>query len=167
MFGITRKLLTAVSSALTIALALALATTASAGSPVVHRVHVGSPDVCAAYGFPPGCDADFSLLAIQRADGSVTGQLTDRFGGGLGGYHAVIDCLSVDGNDAWVSGVITHGTYMGEDLAGWPVVVRVRDNGTSANDPPDQISWSDVEPTCDKQPDLEPLDVPQGQVVVE
>jgi hypothetical protein len=50
MFGITRKRL-AVSSALTIAavLVLALATPTSAGSPVIHRVHVGGPGVCAAY----------------------------------------------------------------------------------------------------------------------
>ncbi len=169
MLGITRKLMAAVSSAITITvvLVLALATTASAGSPIVHRVRAGSPDTCAAYGLPPGCNANFSLVATQRADGSVTGQLTDQFGRGVGGYHAIINCLSVEGKDAWVSGVIAQGTYYGEDLAGWPVVVRVRDNGTSANDSPDQISWSGIEPTCDQQPDFELFDVPQGQVVVE
>lgn len=102
MFGITRNRLPAVASALTmtVVLLLLLATTAAARGPVVHRVHVGGPDLCVGFGLKPGCDANFSLAAIQRADGSVSGQLTDQFGGGVGGYHAVIDCLSVSGNDA-------------------------------------------------------------------
>lgn len=168
MFGITRKRLAAVSSALTMTLVLVLllATTASAASSIVHRVHVGGPDACAGWGLKPGCDANFSLVAIQRADGSVSGQLIDQFGGGVGGYHAVIDCLSVTGNEAWVSGVITHGTWGDLDVTGWPVVVRVRDNGTSAKDPPDQISIPDIAPTCDQHPDLQLYDFPQGQVVV-
>jgi hypothetical protein len=168
MFGVTRKRVAAVSAALmmTVVLVLLLATTASAGGPIVHRVHAGGPDLCAGLGLKPGCDGNFSLVAIQRADGSVSGELTDQFGGGVGGYHAVIDCLSVSGNDAWVSGVITHGTWGDLDLTGWPFVVRVRDNGTSANDPPDQISMPDIAPKCDQQPDLPLFDFPQGQVEV-
>jgi hypothetical protein len=168
MFGITRKSWAVFMSALTMTLVLilVLATTASAGSPIVHRVHVGGPDCCVGDGLKPGCDKNFSLVAIERADGSVSGQLIDRWGGGVGGYHAVIDCLSVDGNDAWVSGVIVQGTWEDIDLTGWPVVVRVRDNGTSANDPPDQISFSHPDPECTEQPDLELYDMPQGQVKV-
>ena len=45
-----------------------------ASSSMVHRVSVGSSDV-----FPPGVDPNFSLVAIQRADGSVTGQWSDQF----------------------------------------------------------------------------------------
>jgi hypothetical protein len=149
-----------------VVLILLLATTASAGGPIVHRVHAGGPDACVGWGLKPGCNANFSLVAIKRADGSVSGQLSDQFGGGVGGYHAVIDCLYVEGNDAWVSGVIIHGTWLRADVTGWPVVVRVRDNGTSAKDPPDQISMSALEPPCDQQPDLQLLDVPQGQVKV-
>jgi hypothetical protein len=81
------------------------------------------------------------------ADGSVSGQYTDRFANG-DGFHAVIDCLVVDGNRVWVSGVITSGRFTdpdtGEvfDLAGLDVFTSVQDNGTSANDPVDQISFS-------------------------
>ena len=119
------------------------------------------------WGLPPGCDASFSLVAVQRADGSVSGQLTDRFGVGVGGFHATIDCLSVSRNDAWVSGWIANGTYRDLDVTRWPVVVRVRDNGTFANDSPDQIRISALEPTCDQHPDLPLFEARQGQVVVQ
>ena len=90
------------------------------------------------------------------------------------GFHETIDCLYVDGNEAWVSGVITSDWAAGE-----PVSARVRDNGTSANDFPDQISFSHVgadggnhpHGTCEDYEELEPyyelFDTPQGQVVVE
>jgi hypothetical protein len=170
------KLVVGMSSALMMAvvLALMLTTIASAKSPILHRVSVGSPDACIAFGAAhPGCDGNFSLNAIQYADGSVSGQYTDRFARG-DGFHAVIDCLSVVGNDAWVSGVITSGIFTdpdtGEvfDLTGLPVATRVRDNGTSANDPADQISFSIIgDPIpCTDQVDFPLFDTPQGQVTV-
>jgi hypothetical protein len=156
-------------------IALILATMAWATGPVVHRVSVGGPDACVAFGAAhPGCDGNFSLTAREYADGSVSGQYTDRFANG-DGFHAVIDCLVVEGNRAWVSGVITKGSFTdpetGEvfDLAGLFVLTSVQDNGTSANDPPDQISFSfiDVELTpCREQPDVDLFDAPEGQVTV-
>jgi hypothetical protein len=172
MLRMTRKRVVATASALTVLVASILvgATMAwAAGGPVVHHVSVGTPDACIALGFEhPGCDADFSLVANQYADGSVSGQYSDRFANGSG-FHAVVDCLAISGNDAWVSGVITQGRIGDVDLAGLEVLTRVRDNGTSANDPPDQISFSFIDtvlPDCTEQPDLQLLDVPQGQVVV-
>jgi hypothetical protein len=170
MFGVTRKRLAVVSSAITITLVLilVLATTASARGPIVHRVHVGGPDACAGWGLPPGCDRNFSLVAMEHADGSVSGQWDDQWPG-YGGFHAVIDCLHVVGNEAWVSGVITHGyaEWYG-DLAGLPVSARVVDNGTTANDPPDQISFTEGDGApCDAQLEYDLFDFPQGQVVVE
>ena len=170
MFRITRKRLAGISSALTIVLALVLATTASAGGRVAHRVSAGGPDACIAFGFEhPGCDANFSLVGIVYADGSMSGQYTDRFANG-NGFHAVIDCVSVVGNEAWVSGVITSGTFDGVDLTGLPVWTRVRDNGTSANDPADQISFSVIGEgfavPCTDHPDYPLFDTPQGQVVI-
>lgn len=170
MSGLTRRRL-AVWSALTMVLVLALVLTAvaSAGSPIVNRVHAGGPDACEAIGFPhPGCDGNFSLSAKRYTDGSASGQYTDRFARG-DGFHAVIDCLVVVGNDAWVSGVITHGTLGGVDLAGLPVATRVRDNGTSANDPADQISFSfigDARP-CTTMVLYPLLAAPDGQVKVD
>ncbi len=148
-----------------------LATTvALAESPTAHRVSAGGPDLCAAFGVQPGCDASFSLHAREFADGSVSGQYTDQFGGGFGGLHAVIDCLYVDGNDAWVSGVITQDTFSGDgSFVGTAISARVKDNGTSANDPPDQISFSQVGESafnCTDHPDIDLYDAPQGQIIV-
>ncbi len=42
------------------------------GNPVVRRLTVGGADAVA-YG-PPGSDANFSLVALERADGTVTGR---------------------------------------------------------------------------------------------
>ena len=105
------------------------------GNGVQHRVSVGSHDFSA-----PGDNANFSLIAIQQADGSVTGEWTDQFGHGDGGIHVVVDCVEVLGNRAWMSGVITQspdGT-----LNGLTAGTTVEDNGTSANDPPDRISYT-------------------------
>ncbi|MGI0015247.1 MAG: hypothetical protein ACREBU_17670, partial [Nitrososphaera sp.] len=60
---------------------------------VVHHVSVGSPDACEAFGLPPGCDANFSLVANMYADGSVSGEWQDTFaggGGGVGGIHVAV-----------------------------------------------------------------------------
>ena len=174
MFRVTRKRVAGISSVFTMALVLVLGPTAFATGPVVHHVTAGGPDACVFFGFEhPGCDGNFSLVAHQYADGSVSGQYTDRFARG-DGFHAVIDCLSVVGNDAWVSGVITHGSFTdpdtGEvfDLAGLPVATRLRDNGTSANEPPDQITFSFLgDPTpCTERTPYDLFDVPEGQVRV-
>jgi len=180
MSGIRRNRVAGLLQVLALALVLVLlsGTVASAGGPVVHRVTAGGPDACLALGYNhPGCDANFSLVALQYADGSVSGQYTDRYAKG-DGFHAVIDCLVVEGNQAWVSGVITHGIWhapWGEvfDLAGLPVSTRLKDNGTSANDPPDQFSFSRVGPDgyvhCSEKP-VGPIyelhDAPQGQVKI-
>jgi hypothetical protein len=146
-----------------------LVATIPAQAQVIHRVHVGGPDYCNAIGQRPGCDANFTLTALEFLDGRVIGQYSDIFSGGTDGIHAVIDCLSVNGNEAWVSGWITHGTIGNSDLSGLPVATRVRDLGNSPNDPPDQISFSwigDSRP-CWYQTNYPVFDVPQGQVVVE
>lgn len=111
-------------------------------SGVVDRVSVGGADVCEALGLPTGCDANFSLAAHDKADGSVEGQWQDTFAGGGEGIHIAIDCLNVVGNGAVVGGVITHGTAGGVDVSGQRALTAVVDNGTSANDPADQISFS-------------------------
>ena len=135
------------------------------GNGVIHRLSVGSPDWC--YPDKPGCDANLSILAIEYADGRVKGELTDAWGNG-GYYNAKIDCLVVDGNEAWVSGVITAGkSRSGYDLRGLHIFTRVKDMGTSANDPPDKLSWVAFGPKeCTDMPDMQLFDAPQGQVIV-
>ena len=131
---------------------------------VVHRASIGGADICEAVGLPTGCDANFSLVAIEHADGSVSGQYHDQFAGGIG-FHAAINCLNVVGNKAWVSGVITSGFSSGSD-----VNALVVDNGTSQNDPADQLSFSFIGNLgfdCNAQLNLQLFNLTNGQVKVQ
>ena len=81
-------------------------------------------------------------------------------------------CVVVVGNDAWLSGVIrklTPASTFGDDFVGEAISIRVRDNGTSANDPPDQASFVEVVEfanDCLSQPDYELLDLNNGNVQI-
>jgi len=121
--------------------------------PVIHHVSLGGADACEAFGLPPGCDGNFSLVANMKADGSVTGQWQDTFAGGGEGIHVAIDCMNINVDENWaiVGGIITHGTSGGEDVSGWYAITAVKDNGTSSNDTPDQISFSFFDPGFDCQ----------------
>jgi hypothetical protein len=140
---------------------------AATGPTVAHQVSAGGPDACAFFGLKPGCDANYSFVGTQFGDGSATGQYTDRFPRG-DGIKGVIDCIRVVGDEAWVSGVITSGRVGGDDLTGLPFTTLVIDNGTTANDPPDQISNSHTgDPTpCTDMVRWNLFDVPQGQVSI-
>ena len=128
--------------------AFALVAGGTMGNPaVLHHVSVGGADICEAIGQPTGCDANFSLVAKEKADGSISGQWVDTFAGGGEGIHVAIDCLNVvGGNGAVIGGVITHGILGGLDRRGLGqrAITAVVDNGTSANDTPDQLSFSFV-----------------------
>ena len=126
--------------------------------PVVLQVSAGGRDPF----------ASFALTAKMYADGSMTGQYTDQFPQIGGGFHAVLNCVSVVGNDAWVSGVITSGTADGQDLTGLPVATRVRDNGTSSKDSADLLGFSFIgDPTpCTDHVDYPMFEAPHGQVVI-
>lgn len=133
---------------------------------VVQSVHVGGPDACTAFGLEPGCDGNFSLNAREYADGTVRGQWTDRFGSGKG-MTAEIDCLYVEGNEAWVSGhvKVTNSPFF---FVGQPVTTRVQDNGTSANDLPDATSFTirfDA-PCTDARRDYPLFAYPEVQVTI-
>ena len=113
---------------------------------MVQHLSVGSNDLCPALGQPPGCDANFSLVANKWADGTVRGQWQDRFGkdsngGPLGGIHVSIDCLEIEEVTigihtfpvAWVSGVVTASSSP-QFAAGDGAITAAVDRGTSAND---------------------------------
>ncbi len=146
------------------------ATTALLKRNVIHFVSLGGADVCEALGLPTGCDANFSLTAIEKADGSVSGQWQDTFAGGGEGIHVAVDCMNIVGNGAVIGGVITHGTFNGVDVSGQRALTAVMDNGKSANDPLDQLSFSffPVNIDCnDLSPgDFQLMDLTHGQVVV-
>jgi hypothetical protein len=152
------------SLAIAFVFALALASTAAHAQGVIHKVSVGGPDQDAA----DHTDANFSLTAVQHADGTVTGEWSDQFGQGDGGIHAKVNCLAVEGKTAWISGIITSGTVNGVDVTGFPVITEVVDNGKSANDPPDEISFSfvGVATPCTDEPALPLNAMTHGQVTV-
>lgn len=140
--------------------------------PVVHRVSVGGPDAC----IKPGCNGNFSLVAVEYADGSVTGQWQDAFGNGYS-YHVAVDCLEIDGNEAWVSGVISNAPNLPSWFVGLDAIIQVADNGVSANDPVDQITyvffdwgWPPVPSSfnCEDKPDIPwgLFNMPNGQVTI-
>ena len=170
---VTTRKIAAISSAAIVMAGLILSGTAFSNG-VVNQIHVGSADICAAFGLNPGCDKNFSLSAVKFADGSVRGKFTDRFGGGGGqGFHATIDCLEVVdfgfAKVAWVSGVIEKGMNGTDDLAGQPVWTAAVDWGTSANDDPsDFISFSYIldSTPCYQTPDFTPFGDFRGQVTI-
>lgn len=149
---------------------------------VVHRVTVGGPDICSGIGARPGCDANLSVIALEMADGSVSGQWVDIWspgGGSENAMHATVTCLEINTitqpagtfQQAWIGGVLTRPLA----LAGHPVMLRVRDRGTSANDPIDAVSRSIVDPQdepehfstdCHAMPPMGLTRPPQGQVMI-
>ena len=90
---------------------------------------------------------------------------------GWGWYPSPPSPDPTKGGDA-LSGVITRGALLdGTSLVGGLVGARLRDNGATANDPADQISFTEIEPhgnyeACTEKPDYELFDAPQGQVKV-
>lgn len=111
---------------------------------VVHHASMGGADFCEAVGLPTGCDANFSITANEMADGTVSGQWQDTFSGGGQGIHVDVDCMNiVNGNFAIIGGVVTQGFVTGlGDVSGQRAVTAIVDNGTSVNDPADQLSFS-------------------------
>lgn len=150
---------------------------------VVHRVSIGGPDICFGLNERPGCDANLTLIALEMADGSVRGQWEDVSGqlpghaGAESPLHAVVTCIEISTlvtplgtvMQAWVGGVVTYPA----SLEGHPVIIRVRDRGTSNNEPADVISRSIVDPqdegisaNCHDRPLMGFAFAPQGQVMI-
>jgi len=112
---------------------------------VIHHVNVGTNDLCEAYGLPRGCDGNASLVANLYEDGFVRGQWQDTFFGGGEGVHVTIDCIQFGetGDVKWaiISGIITRGTYFGEDKSGLRAYVFVGDSGRTNQNDYMSFSW--------------------------
>ena len=167
----SRGLATGLTLLVTVAGLLLITSNNIVANGVWHSAHVGGPDACAGFGLPDGCDKNFSLVALQFDDLTVTGQLIDRWYG-MKGVHGVVDCLYVEDNFAFVGGTITDGEWTGFNF-----FAVAADNGKSADDPPDQISATYVlSPefpfNCEEIPFAFPIvrddiyDMPKGQVKV-
>jgi len=80
----------------------------------------------------------FAFSVRKYADGSVKGeaQLDNRFQERRS--HVVIDCLVVNGNRAYVSGIVTRSTVPGDVGLIWDFAVE--DNGEGSGDPTDRMT---------------------------
>ena len=143
-----------------------LSASINSGNGVVHRVSVGGSDQDVTL----NADANFSLIALELGDGSISGEWSDAFGQGQGGLHVDVNCLVVAGNQAWIGGIIRQGSTGagGVDLSGLPALTRVVDLGTSTNDAPDAISFTFIglAVQCTAQPNLPLFAMTGGQVTV-
>lgn len=81
----------------------------------------------------------FAFTAKNRSDGTTQGQYqVDNRDVSGSREHGTVTCLEVDGNEAWIGGVITASSIPGRE--GTPRVFRVVDRGEGSGDPPDQAS---------------------------
>ncbi|MGH7676539.1 MAG: hypothetical protein ACREMV_14830 [Gemmatimonadales bacterium] len=100
----------------------------------------------------PGLVVQFSLSAVQHANGNASGQFHQRVdeGGGLVvDIHGTVTCLAVDPaqHRAWIGGVVTKNTSTDPDLQtaihqpGRDVWFRVVDYGSGSATPPDRTTF--------------------------
>ena len=110
----------------------------------------------------------FAFTAKNRADGSTQGQYqVDNRDVSGSREHGTVTCLEVDGNQAWIGGVITHSSIPGRE--GTPRIFRVVDRGEGSGAPPDQASLLLVAAageTCHGRPLLPLQDLEGGNIQV-
>jgi len=89
-----------------------------------------------------GTDRVFAFNAVTHPDGRVSGegQLTYTHNGNDVKTHITIDCISVSGNEAIMSGTVTNSNAL-PDFVGGPCWFKVKDNGEGANAPPDEMTF--------------------------
>jgi hypothetical protein len=112
---------------LVLAVVLLSASEALAGRPVHQLVGGGH--------IPDFLFAEMTVVLSARidADGVATGQIEYHRGEGYIVLHGVVDCLSVQGNEAWVSGIVTQSNGTIPANLGLQFIFRIRDNGQGAN----------------------------------
>ena len=153
--------------------ALPLAGLLAQSAPAAPNPVVGSATGSGHMVRPDGTFRSFSFSARKHADGTVNGELQLNSRGFDVFVHIRIDCLRLDGNTAYMSGVITHTSNPAEGELGELNRAIVRDNG-EGHGVVDQVSRIPANPgsvdqrTCvDESADLFPLrDVQRGNVQV-
>ena len=79
-----------------------------------------------------------SFSAVQRADGTASGNAEVHDISAGVNAHIEVDCLNVIGNVATISGIVTKSSD--PTLEGFEGIFQVVDNGEGKNAPPDLIS---------------------------
>jgi hypothetical protein len=89
-----------------------------------------------------GETSTFTFNAVQRPNGTVGGHMVYHLRFADLTIHMQLDCLSIAGNTAKLSGVVTHvqGDPPPFIFEGQDAVFTVVDNGEGGNVPPDLIS---------------------------
>lgn len=110
----------------------------------------------------------FAFTAKTRADGTVQGQyqVINRDVSGSK-EHGSVTCLHVDGNRAWIGGVITHSSVPGRE--GIRRVFQVIDMGEGSREDPDQASMLLMvlaADACHARPYLAPQPLDGGNIQV-
>ena len=150
-----------------LAIAICLFSTSPTFAKII--VNVGGHD---ADFIEPGADSNYSFIATSNDDGTnVSGEYTDvmKFRGKTYNVHGKITCLKVSGNKAWIGGIINKGIPDTRYLPGKHFVTAVVDNGDSANDPPDQISFTfqaNLSHCENQNPNFPLLNMSDGQVKI-
>jgi hypothetical protein len=108
----------------------------------------------------------FAFVARNHADGTTSGEYqVDNQSAAGSRERGTVTCLSVEGNQAWIGGVITHSTIPGRE--GTARVFRVVDRGDG--EPPDQASVlivGDATVTCHTRPLIPVEDLEEGRIQV-
>ena len=89
-----------------------------------------------------GTNRVFAFNAVTHPDGSVSGQgqLTYTHNGNDVKIHFAIDCISVSGDEATISGTVTNSNVFPEYVGG-PCWFKVKDNGEGSNASPDEMTF--------------------------
>lgn len=121
-----------------------------------------------------GTDRVFAFNATTRPNGTVQGEGTlNRTDSGTR-FKFSINCLSLAGNVATMSGTVTESNAFPNSI-GSPCWFRVKDNGEGANAPPDEITFwyfcpdgptgCDV-PTCGSNANADLFSIEAGNIQV-
>ncbi len=86
-------------------------------------------------------------------------------------FHLKINCLSIAGNVATMSGTFSDGNVGTVGFRGSPIWFRVADNGEGAGSPPDQITLVEFflpgeGTTCAENRDLSLIPIDSGNIQV-
>jgi hypothetical protein len=80
----------------------------------------------------------FTFSALTHEDGTVTGEAQLDAHATDFSEHVSVNCLEVDGNQAFISGTITDSSR--PDFVGGTALFSVQDNGEGSDAAPDRIS---------------------------
>ena len=82
----------------------------------------------------------YTFHASINGAGDVKGKFELHFSSSPVDVHGDVTCLVIDGNQAWLGGVITRSNTEGAFGVGGEIVWRAEDNGEGKNADPDRVT---------------------------